>query len=94
MLSALHAPSGVYNVGARPVLGAELVAGFARAAGAAYGTFLGPVLRRVAGPRIEPLTRSLRVSSEHFTAQTGWRPSRPEFEPGWLASADVLGVPA
>ena len=87
--AALHAPNGVYNVGAAPVLRGELVDGYAKAVGSDSGAFLGPVLRRLAGPRIEPLTRSLRVSSDHFSAQTGWRPQRPTFDPAWFESAEL-----
>jgi nucleoside-diphosphate-sugar epimerase len=92
VLSALAAPSGVYNVGAAPVLRAELVEGYAKAAGADEAAFMGPVLRRFAGARIEPMTRSLRISSDHFSAQTGWQPSRPAFDASWLDAA--LGVAA
>jgi nucleoside-diphosphate-sugar epimerase len=91
VLAALHAPSGVYNVGAEPVLRRQLADGYAKAAGADTGSFLGPVLRRLAGPRIEPLTRSLRVSSELFSTQTGWRASRPTFDAAWF---DVAEHPA
>ncbi len=87
VLAALHAPSGVYNVGAAPVRRAELVEGFAKAVGASEGGYLGPVLRRLAGGRIEPMTRSLRVSSDHFAAQTGWQPTRPAFDPAWFDAA-------
>ncbi|MFL6024879.1 MAG: NAD-dependent epimerase/dehydratase family protein [Marmoricola sp.] len=87
ILAALEAPSGVYNVGAAPVLRADLVEGYAKAAGAAEGSFMGPVLRRLAGARIEPMTRSLRVSSDHFSAQSGWQPSRPAFDASWLDAA-------
>ena len=73
--------------GAAPVLRSELVEGYAKAAGAEEGTFLGPVLRRLAGARIEPMTRSLRVSSDRFTAQTGWIPRRPTFDAAWLDAA-------
>jgi nucleoside-diphosphate-sugar epimerase len=89
VVAALHAPSGVYNVGADPVLRGELVDGYAKAAGADSAAFMGPVLRRLAGPRIEPLTRSLRVSSDHFSAQTGWRPLRPTFDPAWFDAAEL-----
>ena len=89
VVAALHAPRGVYNVGAAPVLRGELVAGFAKAAGAPSGTFMGPVLRRLAGARMEPLTRSLRVCSDHFSAQTGWQPRRPTFDPAWFDAAEV-----
>ena len=89
VVAALHAPKGVYNVGAAPVLRGELVAGYAKAVGADSGAFLGPVLRRLAGPRIEPMARSLRVSSDHFSAQTGWRPIRPTFDPAWFDAAEL-----
>jgi nucleoside-diphosphate-sugar epimerase len=83
VLAALIAPSGVYNVGAEPVQRADLVQGYASAAGRPSG-FLGPIARKLAGSRIEPLTRSLRVSSEHFTAQTGWTPRRATFDASWF----------
>lgn len=87
VVAALRAPSGVYNVGAAPVLRGDLVDGYAKAAGAPGGSFLGPMLRRLAGPRIEPLARSLRVSSDRFAAQTGWQPLRPTFDPAWFDAA-------
>lgn len=85
--AALDAPSGVYNVGAEPVRRKDLVSGFAEAAGREAG-FMGPALRRLNGSRAEPFTRSLRVSSEHFRATTGWAPSRPRFDVAWLEAAD------
>jgi nucleoside-diphosphate-sugar epimerase len=91
VLAALSAPSGIYNVGAEPVRRADLVQGFAEAAGQDHGAFLGRITKRVAGSRIEPLTRSLRVSSELFTAQTGWRPRRGAFDASWF---DVLASEA
>jgi nucleoside-diphosphate-sugar epimerase len=87
VLAALHAPSGVYNVGAAPVRRTELVEGFAKAVGSEDGGYLGPVLRRLAGSRVEPMTRSLRISSDHFSAQTGWQPRRPTFDPAWFDAA-------
>jgi nucleoside-diphosphate-sugar epimerase len=93
VLAALHAPRGVYNVGAAPVRRGEVVAGYAKAVGAEGGAFMGPVLRRLAGPRVEPLTRSLRVSSDHFASQTGWQPLRPAFDPAWFDVAqETAGV--
>jgi nucleoside-diphosphate-sugar epimerase len=89
VVAALSAPRGVYNVGAAPVLRGEVVEGYAKAVGAEGGAFMGPVLRRLAGPRVEPLTRSLRVSSDHFATQTGWQPLRPTFDPAWFDAADV-----
>jgi nucleoside-diphosphate-sugar epimerase len=89
VVAALHAPRGVYNVGAAPVLRGELVAGYAKAVGADSGTFFGPVLRKLVGPRLEPMARSLRVSSDHFSAQTGWQPRRPTFDPAWFDAAEI-----
>jgi hypothetical protein len=51
---------------------------------------MGPMMLRLAGTRLEPLTRSLRVSSDAFTASTGWTPRRPRFDASWL---DVTGHP-
>ena len=87
VLASLHAPSGVYNVGAEPVQRLDLVQGYADAAGVESAAFLGAVGRWMIGARLEPLARSLRISSDHFSAQTGWRPYRPKFEPGWLDAA-------
>ncbi len=84
VLAALHAPSGVYNVGADPVRREALVQGYADAVGAESAAFMGAISRWFAGPRLEPLTRSLRVCSDHFAAQTGWRPTRQRFDAGWF----------
>jgi nucleoside-diphosphate-sugar epimerase len=83
--AAVTAPSGVYNVGAAPVRRADLVDGYAVVAGVKPTGFVGPVVRRIGGARLEPLSRSLRVCNERFTAATGWAPSRPRFSPDWLA---------
>jgi len=90
VVAALCAPSGTYNVGAEPTRREDLVAGYAEAAGRRT-TFMRPTLQRLAGSRLEPLTRSLRVNSEHFTAQTGWTPRRAHFDPSWF---DVVGLEA
>jgi nucleoside-diphosphate-sugar epimerase len=89
VLAALHAPSGVYNVGAEPVQRHDLVQGYADAAHVESGSFLGAWGRRLVGPRIEPLSRSLRVSADHFAAQTGWCATRPKFDAGWIAAAQL-----
>jgi nucleoside-diphosphate-sugar epimerase len=86
VLAALHAPSGVYNVGAEPVRRRDVLAAFAKVAGVQRTGYLGPVLRRLAGPRMEPLSRSLRICSEHFSSQTGWAATRPTFGVDWLDS--------
>jgi nucleoside-diphosphate-sugar epimerase len=88
VLAALSAPSGVYNVGAQPVRRHDLVAGFSVAAGRESIDFVGPIPRRLGGVRLEPLTRSLRVSSDRFAAATGWAPSRPTFSSAWLTRTE------
>lgn len=87
VLAALHAPSGVYNVGAEPVQRQDLVQGYADAARVPSASFVGTWRRWLIGQRLEPLTRSLRVSSDHFSAQTGWRATRPRFDARWLDAA-------
>jgi nucleoside-diphosphate-sugar epimerase len=82
--AALQAPSGVYNVGAEPVRRRDYVQAYADTVGRASVGFLGPVLSRLAGSRAEPLTRSLRVSSDHFTATTGWTPRHAKFDASWF----------
>lgn len=94
VLAALCVPSGVYNVGAEPVRREELAAGLSAAAGREDVTFLGPLQRRLGGARLEPLTRSLRVSSEHFAAQGGWHPRRPRFDPSWFAGQPAEDQPS
>jgi nucleoside-diphosphate-sugar epimerase len=84
VVASLGAPSGIYNVGAEPVRRSEYVATLAAAAGRREGTFLTPLRRRLAGGRAEPLARSLRVSSERFTATTGWTPQRRVLDRGWF----------
>lgn len=87
VVAAMLAPSGVYNVGADPVQKQEVVAAYAAAVGVDSLSFMGPVLRRLAGPRLEPMSRSLRVCSDHFAAQTGWAPTRRTFAASWLDAA-------
>lgn len=90
VVAALDAPSGIYNVGAEPVTRRDLAEGYAAFVGVEPAGVLGPVLQRLAGVRAEPAGRSLRVSSEHFTAQTGWQPTRPRFSSAWFDAAPEL----
>ena len=90
--AALSVPSGVYNVGAEPVRRADLVAGYAEAVGRDHGAFLGPLTSRFAGDRLEPLARSLRVSSARFAAATGWTATRGAFDETWLAARETVAV--
>ena len=91
VVAALQAPSGVYNVGAEPVRRADYVQTYADAVGRDSVGFMGALLTRLAGARAEPLTRSLRVSSDHFTATTGWTARHPEFDVSWFDVARMAG---
>ena len=71
-------------MGAEPVQRRDYVQAYADTVGRASVGFLGPVLSRLAGSRAEPLTRSLRVSSDHFTATTGWTPRHAKFDASWF----------
>jgi nucleoside-diphosphate-sugar epimerase len=84
VLAALQAPSGIYNVGAEPVLRSEFAAGCAAAAGRRSAAFFGAVRTRVGGRRLEPLARSLRVSSARFRTTTGWAPRHDRFAVDWF----------
>jgi nucleoside-diphosphate-sugar epimerase len=84
VLAALAAPTGVFNVGAEPVRRFEMVAGFAAFTGRDSIDFMGPLMRRLGGVRLEPLARSLRVSSDHLTASTGWTARRAKFDSSWF----------
>jgi nucleoside-diphosphate-sugar epimerase len=86
VLAALGVPSGIYNVGAEPVRRADLMAGFASAAGRDGVDFVGPLLRRLGGVRLEPLGRSLRVSSQLFASMSGWIPTRSRFDASWFSA--------
>lgn len=95
--AALVAPPGVYNVGADPVRRDEMVRVIGAAVGRSDVGFMPKVVVRVAGERLEPATRSLRVSSARLHKATGWKPAHPVFGPDWLPSArrkvapDVFG---
>ena len=93
VVAALDAPSGLYNVGAAPVVRADLAAGFAEAVGRDRVPFVGPVVARLGGPRLEPLARSVRVSSRHFGETTGWSPRHDAFASSWFDAAlpEVVG---
>lgn len=94
VVASLVAPAGIYNVGIEPIRKQQLVEAYAAGTGVEAAGFLGPVLRRMAGPRLEPVARSLRVCSEHFCASTGWRPSRPVLDASWFDAVAREAVPA
>ncbi|MPZ61254.1 MAG: NAD(P)H-binding protein [Propionibacteriales bacterium] len=83
IVAALYTPSGVYNVGAEPVLRKEFVSTFGQATGHQVG-FMPRMVVRFAGDRWEPLARSHRVSSRRLMEQGGWSPVHPKFASSWL----------
>jgi len=85
--AALSAPSGLYNVGAEPVRRADMVAVFAEAAGRLDVGFVPKLVVKLAGERLEPLTRSHRISGAKLHAATGWQPRHDIFEVSWLHDA-------
>ena len=84
VLAALHAPSGVYNVGAEPVLRRELVQGYAEAVGPSRARSWARCCAGSSDRGSSRWRRSLRVSCDHFAAQTGWRRESAHVRPGWL----------
>ena len=87
--AALDAPSGTYNVGAEPVRRGELADRCAAAVGRDEAGFLGAWTTRWGRERLEPLRRSLRVSSDRFSDVTGWRPRRERLDAGWFEAAGL-----
>jgi len=79
VVASLAAPSGIYNVAGPPVRRTE----WARALGTAAGVdgsakYVPALTRRMLGTKAtDPLSRSLRVSSDAFHAATGWRARTP-----------------
>ena len=86
--AALEAPSGIYNVGAAPVRRAELVDACLTVVGRrALGRAIGQGWPTWRARVLEPMTRSLRVSSSAFMGTTGWAPRRDVFDTSWLETA-------
>ncbi|MFJ7212495.1 NAD-dependent epimerase/dehydratase family protein [Amycolatopsis sp. NPDC098790] len=82
-VAALEAPSGVYNVGAPPVLKGDLGAALASAAGVRHARALPKwLVSRI--PLAEPMGRSQRVDSGKLMAATGWKCERPTPGPDWF----------
>ena len=85
VLAALHAPSGVYNVGAEPVLRQDLVQGYAEAAGdrrrAVPRGGRSAAARRPGSSRWPGRCGSPPTTSRHRPA--GARAGRPSTRAGW-----------
>jgi nucleoside-diphosphate-sugar epimerase len=84
VVASLRAPSGIYNAGAAPVRRCDLVAAYGQAAGMDDGAFCSRVMQRLGGERLEPMTRSQRVSSAALGQAAAWQLTHPAFEPEWL----------
>lgn len=82
--AALTLPSGAYNVGAELIQRKDLVDAYAQAAGHNEGKFYGPLIRKLAGQKVELITRSQRVSSQRFSDRAGWYPQYPKLTPDWF----------
>ena len=79
VVASLAAPSGIYNVAGTPVRRSEWARAFGTAAGIdGSAKFVPSLTRKVLGTKaMDPLSRSLRVSSDAFHAATGWRARTP-----------------
>jgi nucleoside-diphosphate-sugar epimerase len=85
--AALVTPGGVYNVGAEPVRRDEMTRVFGEAVGNPEIGFMPRLAVKVAGERLEPLTRSHRVASGKLHEATGWKPVHHLFDPSWFSAA-------
>jgi nucleoside-diphosphate-sugar epimerase len=83
VVAALGCPAGIYNVCEPPVRRSDWAAAIGTAAGRGPAKFYPALIQRLAGPRAEPLGRSLRVDSGAFTNATGWMPAHRSTSGGW-----------
>jgi nucleoside-diphosphate-sugar epimerase len=92
--AALRASAGVYNVvDDQPLTKREYADALAAAAGKRAWLRCPGRLALLLGDRSTSLTRSLRVSNEHFQRETGWSPRYSSAREGWLATARALSSP-
>lgn len=77
VVASLRAPTGIYNVGAEPLRRRDVETGVLGRPGV--------LTRRLGAGRLEPHARSLRVSSDHFVATTGWAPWHQHWSTRWLS---------
>lgn len=74
VVAALAAPSGVYNVAGPPVRRTDWAAALGTAAGTpGPARFAGPLTARLLRGRVEPVSRSQRISTDAFHTATGFR---------------------
>jgi nucleoside-diphosphate-sugar epimerase len=91
VVSALTAPSGVYNAGAAPLSRREFSSAFGGVQGLPDPGPVSAMTTRVLRPFTEHATRSHRVSSDRLV-DAGWKPRYDEFDGAWLR--DVLHADA
>jgi nucleoside-diphosphate-sugar epimerase len=92
VVAALACPGGIYNVCETPVPRSEWAAAVGREAHGepvdydvgAPARFYPTFVQRLAGSRVEPLTRSQRVSNAAFVKATGWRTRHDVLQGSWL----------
>jgi nucleoside-diphosphate-sugar epimerase len=84
--AAITAPSGVYNVGADPVRRHEVTKVIGEVAGRPDIGYVPRLVLRLAGERMELMTRSHRVSSDRFHEATGWKPLHHDFDASWVSA--------
>lgn len=87
--AALHPPPGHYNVGAPPLRRHDMLQVFGAAAEREAVRYLPPLFVKLAGERLEPFTRSHRVSSEKFHELTGWKAVHEVFDASWINTANI-----
>lgn len=85
--AALNAPGGTYNVGADPVRRGAMLGVFAEIVERSSVGYLPRIVVKMAGERLEPLTRSHRISSSKLHEATGWKPTHPVLDPQWVTGA-------
>jgi nucleoside-diphosphate-sugar epimerase len=91
LVAALTAPSGVYDVvDDEPLTRGELFAALAQSVGRARLRVLPRwLMGLLAGPMVETLGRSQRVSNSRFKSATGWTPAVPNAR---IDLARIVGV--
>jgi len=92
VLQALRCPPGIYNVAEPPVRRYEWATAIGAAVGAGPAKFYPLLGQKLAGPRLEPLSRSHRVDSTAFAAATGWAPRSRSTHGGWSTYPTTPGV--
>lgn len=88
VVAALTVPSGIYNAGAEPVRRGDLVDVYAQTGGLQSGRCYGPLFMRLAGKKIELLTRSQRVTSQRLADRAGWQPRHPKLALDWFDDSE------